>query len=307
MTQTVTLGKDGSMSVVNEGNITGKAASSVTTTYVGGEKFFENDPVAASSEGAVLTRATGSTITYNRGGGDDYEDSVPATPGTPVLPATDLDEALRAYKADTTGPMQHSAHGYGAWLEGSFFAAYTLKAEDDALRNDPDETAHKIIWGGREHDSAMASSLSGRGATATWKGMMVGHDMDADAATFGELLKGNASITARLGGATVGDYSETQSGSTASLVDVALTNIINAAGKDARMMEIMWEDLDLLGAYAGDGAYATFSKGSEISGAFYDNGNEVVGEFNKHKVLGVFGAVEYMDDMMDDSTMADSQ
>ena len=37
-------------------------------------------------------------------------------------------------------------------------------------------------------------------------------------------------------------------------------------------------------------------------GAFYDNGNEVVGQFSKEKILGVFGAVEYdmAYEMMDD-------
>ena len=97
--------------------------------------------------------------------------------------------------------MQHSAMGYGAWLTGSFFAAYTIQSETEALRNDPDETAFKIVAGPRMSGAPVATDLSGRGETAVWKGMMVGHDMDADsrAPPYNELLKGNASITARIG------------------------------------------------------------------------------------------------------------
>ena len=180
--------------------------------------------------------------------------------------------------------------GYGAWLTGSFFAAYTIHSENDLLRNDPDETAYKIIAGKRTHDATMATNLSGRGETAVWKGLMVGHDLDADkGATYGELLKGNAKITARLGAAVLADIGGAQP-DTANLVDVELKNIINAAGKASRVPKISWTNLDLYGG--------SFSKGSEISGTFYDNGNEVVGEFNKMDILGAFGAVEYMDDTM---------
>ena len=102
---------------------------------------------------------------------------------------------------------QHNAKGYGAWLEDSFFVAYVMNAEDDAVISDPDEHGScKIAWGGRAYNgSDMAANLSGRGETAMWKGLMVGHDMDADAATFGDMLKGNAMITARVGEATLAD------------------------------------------------------------------------------------------------------
>ena len=128
----------------------------------------------------------------------------------------------------------------------------------------------------------MASNLSGRGETAYWKGLMVGHDMDADAATFGDMLKGNAMIKARVGEATLADN---QAARTPDIVDVMIDNIINSKGAASRVPELEWTNLDLIGG--------SFAKGSEIMGQFYDNGNEVVGEFDKDDIVGVFGAVEY--------------
>ena len=249
----------------------------------------------------MVTLANGKFMTFDVIGrtlATNYTDPVPTDPDAgclrslaPPFPAADLAVALRTYALSTVNPMQHSAMGYGAWLDDSFFLAYRIYAENDALISDPDETAMKVVWGGRLHDSAIATDLSGRGAEAVWKGLMVGHDMDADSATVNELLKGNASITARIGAATLADQA---SGSTmADLVDVSLTNIITGAGTPvARVADggIQWTNLDLAGG--------TFAKGSEISGKFYDNGNEVVGGFNKMDITGAFGAVEYMEDTM---------
>jgi hypothetical protein len=192
---------------------------------------------------------------------------------------------------------QHNAKGYGAWLTDSFFAAYVMNAEDDLVISDPDATIMKIAWGGRAHDSGMADNLSGRGETAHWKGLMVGHDMDAEAATNGMMLKGNAMITARVGEATLADQAKATA---PDIVDLSLTNIITADGTAVSRVAdgIHWTNLDLIGG--------GFEKGSEIKGQFYDGGNEVVGTFDKESILGAFGAVEYeaMDDAMD---MADSQ
>ena len=321
-TQTTTLGADGSMSVVVENDSTGVVTVDETTTYVGGSKIFERgldtgamlagadtvtegnpannadpDPTAQ----AIVTQADGSRLRFGRAvaasdtSPNDYMSYDPAvvvafaTNGT--LPAADLALALSAYAKSTVNPMQHSAMGYGAWLDDSFFLAYRIYAENDALISDPDETAMKVVWGGRNLNATVARDLSGRGAEATWKGLMVGHDMDADSATANELLKGNASITARIGAATLAD--QASGSTTADLVDVSLTNIITGAGTAvARVADngIQWTNLDLTGGY--------FDKGTEISGAFYDNGNEVVGGFNKMDITGAFGAVEYMEDTM---------
>ena len=132
----------------------------------------------------------------------------------------------------------------------------------------------------------MASNLSGRGETAMWKGLMVGHDTKES-----EMVKGNAMITARISAATLAD--QAGGSPSADLVDVSLTNIINDKGKASRVPMLEWTNLDLEGG--------EFKKGSEISGAFYDNGNEVVGEFSKSMIMGVFGALEYE---MDDTMMA---
>ena len=212
-------------------------------------------------------------------------------------PAGDLANALKAY-ADSKGEIaQHSASGYGAWLEDSFFAAYVIQAENDAKMDDPDETARKIVWGGRTHASEPATNLSGFDEGAVWKGLMVGHDMDEDqGATFGMMLKGNAMLTARVDeDSLTGSWEDGNN----RVMDVSLTNIITADGTAVSRVAdgIHWENLLLLNSWANDEA-ATFSKGSEITGMFYDNGNEVVGEFDKHDIVGVFGAVEYeMDDM----------
>ena len=126
---------------------------------------------------------------------------------------------------------------------------------------------------------------------------MVGHDMNAAAATGGMMLKGNASITARVSPSVLADPDIDQR---ADVVDVSLTNIITADGTpvDRDENSLSWMNLDLT---YGNGA--RFAKGSEINGAFYDNGNEVVGEFNKNKIIGAFGALEAPMDMMMDDTM----
>ena len=334
-TLTTVLKADGSSSVVLK-DPAGNTDFSESVTYVGGHKIIErraalttaidltanlsattNQRIAraagAGGQAGMVTRADGRSVTILRGAdgtgnaytmtGDVTYDpaNLVWTDDAGTLPAADQATAKAAYASAGAAYeiAQHNAMGYGAWLTDSFFAAYVMNAEDDAILNDPDSTVMKIAWGGRAHDSSPATSLSGRGEMAVWKGLMVGHDVNADASTYGDMVKGNASITAQLAAATVGD-SEVQSGSTASLVSVALTNIINAAGKDARVTEIMWDNLDLQNAAPGGSDPVTFSKGSEITGAFYDNGNEVVGQFNKEMILGVFGAVEYeMDDAMD--------
>jgi hypothetical protein len=330
---TTTLGKDGSKSVVVKDN-TGNTVFSDTVTYVGGSKVVEYDearsteivvsPAATlparividnprdANAAGMVTRANGDTLTVLRGDGEtpfvagvDTDDTaynydpanptwVAPAPADRMLPAADQANAKAAYaNAGATFTIaQHNAKGYGAWLTDSFFVAYVLMAEDDDLISDPDAVAMKIAWGGRAHDSAMASNLSGRGETAMWKGLMVGHDMDAEASTYGDMLKGNASITARVGEATLADQSVA---SAPDIVDVSLTNIITADGTAVSRVAdgIHWTNLDLKGG--------GFAKGTEVMGAFYDNGNEVVGEFNKSKILGVFGAVEYeMMDTMDD-------
>ena len=307
-TETTTLRADGSMTVERKDTETGRVIWTRETTYAGGNKIEEYNGLveannenlitaapAAGNRGAVITLADGRTMTFDVGTPvTNYTDPVlPVIPSPPVtaLPAAELALAKRTYALSTVNPLQHSAMGYGAWLDDSFFLAYRIYAENDALISDPDETAMKVVWGGREGDSTIATDLSGRGATAVWKGLMVGHDMDADSATANELLKGNASITARIGAATLADQA---SGSTmADLVDVSLTNIITGAGTAvARVADggIQWTNLDLAGG--------KFAKGSEISGAFYDNGNEVVGGFSKMDITGAFGAVEYMEDTM---------
>ena len=316
-TQTTTYGNDGSTTRVVTNQLTGEDALTVTTIFVGGMQIVENAPAIGNTI-AMVTRADGRVITYLTTATDDYAGPDPtedvdrgAVPGL-------LADAMADYGtlADGNGApvaiKQDSAVGYGAWLADSFFLAYTLMSEDDTKRDDPDSMAYKSVFGGRNNKSAMAMDLSGRGSTAMWKGLMVGHDMDKDEATYGNMVKGNASITAQLAPATLADQTGSASGGV-SLVDVALTNIINDKGEDARVTELMWTNLDLVGAAPGldgqdDGGdpmamAVSFSKGSEITGNFYDDGNEVVGKFNKEDIAGVFGAVEY--EMMDD--MADSQ
>jgi hypothetical protein len=216
--------------------------------------------------------------------------------------AGDQAAAIAAYKALEGTEFyvsDHSLSGYGAWLKDTFFLAYTITA-GDRYRIAADEVQPGSIAAVREAGTTAATDLSGRGETAMWKGLMVGHDMDEDQGpTFGEMLKGNASITAHLAPATLADQSGTTT-NMVSLVDVSLTNIINGDGKASRVPELMWNNLDLEGADPG-GAAVTFGKGSEISGTFYDDGDEVIGNFNKEDIVGVFGAVEYeMMDTMDD-------
>ena len=291
-TRTTTLGSDGSMSVVTVNNVTGKPSSATITTFVGGARIVEGPGTMATIYGA-----DGSTLAYAPGSSPatDYMSTSTAASGpggTPsAIPATDLSRALMKYKnakAPKYALAQHAAAGYGAWLEDSFFVAYVISAEDDAILSDPDDMAMKVAWGGRAYNSARVSHLSGRGATAMWKGLMVGHDIVGE-----EMVKGNASVTARVSDAVLADQAAAGRAA-ADVLDVSLTNIITADGTAvSRVAEgIHWTDLDLIGGW--------FAKGDEIQGAFYDSGNEVVGEFEKEGILGVFGAMEYeMEEMMD--------
>ena len=320
LTRTTTRGADGSTMVVTKNDITGATTERMYTRFMNGTQIVETGFASADGGMAVITRADGRTVTYGKETGD-YPTTAPApAPATGdgvadgvnrgIVPGA-LATALADYENSTQAIAQDSAVGYGAWLADSFFLAYTLMSEDDTKRDDPDSSAYKSVFGGRTNRSAMAMDLSGRGSTAMWKGLMVGHDMDKDEATYGNMVKGNASITAQLAPATLADQTGSASG-VVSLVDVALTNIINDKGEDARVTELTWTNLDLVGAAPGlDGQddegdpmamAVSFSKGSEITGNFYDDGNEVVGKFNKEDIAGVFGAVEY--EMMD---MADSQ
>ena len=321
-TSTITLGADGSESVVTTNPDTGLKVFRRTTSFVDGSKIVEYNPIVAiSNQGAddeqvsaapavaadgnfaaIITLPDGRVVTHTvdiTGDVTSYEElDPPALPTGAALTrnanVADLAAAQRKYKAVTApdyASPDHSASGYGGWLTDSFFAAYVIKAADAAAGSD--EMVHKVVFGGRTMDSDMASNLSGRGETAMWKGLMVGHDLDADkGATYGDMLKGNATITARLGAETVAQAAGFQP-DTARLVDVMLDNIINSTGEDARVTEFSWTNLNL--------ADGSFGKGSEVTGQFYDNGNEVVGRFNKMDIFGAFGAVEYeMMDTMDD-------
>ena len=323
---TTTLGADGSSSIVVTSN-TGTMLYSQTITYDGGFKKVHYWPIKVTaladsavttagsvsgipitaSEAATVTQPDGDMITINLDtttsvGDPTYAGYNPANPTwvrptTVALPAADQANAKAAYaNAGAAFTIaQHNAMGYGAWLEDSFFVAYVMNAEDDAIISDPDDMVMKVAWGGRTSDPDKPSHLSGRGEKAYWKGLMVGHDMDADAATSGKMLKGNAMVTARVSDAVLADRAGT--GNTAAdVVDVMLSNIITADGTAVSRVAggIEWKNLDLTGGY--------FEKGSEIRGGFYDNGNEVVGEFNKEDILGVFGAMEYdmpAEEMMD--------
>jgi hypothetical protein len=311
-TTTTTLRGDGSSMVVTVNDASEAIVRSVTTTYFDGNKIVEFNPLveeaagnlnlgltdgapneAVGDVGVIVTLANGRTITYDIEG-TTFPTTTPASmtataPAVDVLPAADLAVAKRTYtNANAAGGYTQAAHllaGYGAWLEDSFFLAYTLTAGD--------EMAMKVVAGGREHDTKMVTgNLSGFGESAMWKGLMAGHDTKG-----GKMVKGNASITARVGEATLADASALN---VPDIVDVSLTNIITGDGTAVSRVAkgIHWTNLDLDGG--------SFAKGSEIEGQFYDGGNEVVGTFDKESILGAFGAVEYeaMDDAMD---MADSQ
>ena len=246
------------------------------------------DSIVTRADGRTVVTTTDSTVTP-----PVTTTEGPAGPAMVGAVPSALAEAKADFAASDGTIAQDIAMGYGAWLEESFFVVLTLHSEDDDLRGDPDSSQNKMYVGAR--GGAMpVTSLSGRGESAMWKGLMLGRDMAEGAGA--ALVKGNASVTARISDAVLAD---TKGGDpTADVVDVSLTNIVKAA--DATLLErvsdgIHWTNLDLDGG--------SFSKGSEISGDFYDGGDEVVGMFSKDMIDGVFGAVEY--DMMYD--MADSQ
>ena len=155
-------------------------------------------------------------------------------------------------------------YGHDAWLQDDAFPAYPVA--DDTL---------------------LITNLSG-GATASWKGLMIGQDLAAASGAANTLLRGNASITARIGPAA----GTAAGGRHASLIDVALTDIINASGEAARVPALAWWNLDLLAAAPG-GAAVTFHKNGELSGLFYDGGDDVMGRFGKDDIEGVFRAAQY--------------
>ena len=193
------------------------------------------------------------------------------TEGAGATPAAQQAEAKEAYAApdeDDFPVVYHLPQDYDAWLKDASFPGYGITS-----------------------DSLLLTHLSGGGATATWRGFMVADDLDAGSDSTHSRLRGSASITARLGPVT--PAARTATGvDHVSLIDVVLTDIIDAAGEAARVPELTWSNLDLLAA-APDGVAVTFRKNGEISGLFYDGGGDVMGRFGKENIEGVFRAAQY--------------
>lgn len=196
--------------------------------------------------------------------GSDDDSVTENAAATSVPQRDDAREVRETLGEDPYVFSYHLVRGYDALLDVAFFPA---------------------------SDILSVTNVSGRGATATWRGRMVAQDLDADADTATALLTGNANITAHLGPGIPGAWAAAGADHL-SLIDVALTDIISASGEAARVRELTWSNLDLMAAAPG-GAAVTFHKNSEISGLFYDGGDDVMGRFDKEDIAGVFRAAQY--------------
>ena len=150
---------------------------------------------------------------------------------------------------------------FGGWMDYSFFFVSVWNpVGDDPLH--PSESTFSSAYSIGE-----ASGSNPVSGGATWSGVMAGIDEREGTATFGNLVQGDAAVTAHFA---------------RSAVDVALTDIRDSA-TGGRHGNISWNGVSL-----NNGAFSS----SDMSGSFYGpNHEEVGGVFLRNQISGAFGAL----------------
>lgn len=180
---------------------------------------------------------------------------------------------------------------YGGWMDHSFFfVASTLTESGNVLHPSQHVSTATYSIG----EASGSNPLSGG---AIWTGVMAGVNANEDAATYGNLVTGDARLS-------IDDF-------TRPAIDVAFTRITDSE-TGARHSDIRWDDLVLEnGAFADDVDDVTGDTLSDpfvvdltgrqpppgaltpgqISGQFYGpNHEEVGGVFERGGIVGAFGA-----------------
>ena len=203
--------------------------------------------------------------------------TIPAAPDT--NPADDV-----AARKDG----RYKLESYGAWLSDSFFGLHKLTAVTAVVPGTGAVTRSStwaVNFAGGDH-----ASLAGLGESATWAGAMVGQDTKSTADD--PRVQGNAMLKAHIATDTL---AATQVGGVA-VMDVMFDNITDAKGMPAREESLSWKNLELMERSATKPAGFIKSDG-EIEGWLFDDGNEVVGQFDHMDIIGAFGATLAEDNM----------
>lgn len=169
-------------------------------------------------------------------------------------------EALRR-GVSTAVHQDDSASEFGGWMDHSFFFVATWNpVRGDPLH--PTESTFTDVYS--IGDASGSNPVSG---SATWTGVMAGIDENEDASTFGNLLRGDATVR-------IPSF-------TSPAVNVSLTNIRdNATGGTHN--NISWSSVPL-----SSGGF----RASGLRGQFYGPGHEEVGGiFLRNEISGAFGA-----------------
>ena len=203
--------------------------------------------------GGVSTRVSLSTLVYGDGGGNAERQAVATHRGVKLAQVRTSDES------DGT---PFNAVSYGGWLAHSTFFVADHEFTGGDLRGT------SLNYGLSVGDATGTNPIS-RDGSGTWTGVMVG--ADAGAAAQGHIIQGDAAIT-------IADFSNPR-------VDVAFTNVYDLdAG--SRRDNMTWDDIPLA-----DGDFGKGTDGNSIEGRFYGpNHEEVGGVFERHRVVGAFGA-----------------
>ena len=153
-----------------------------------------------------------------------------------------------------------TAIDFGGWMSHSFFFVNTWNpVGDDPLR--PSESTFTEAY-----SVGSASGSNPTSGSATWTGTMAGIDENEGAATFGNLVRGDAAVTVGFASASV---------------NVALTGIRDSSTGGSHG-DIRWNGVSMRGG--------AFSSGT-LRGRFYGpNHEEVGGIFLRNRISGAFGA-----------------
>ena len=157
--------------------------------------------------------------------------------------------------------QERASIDYGGWLDHSFFFVNVWNpVSSDPLR--PSESTFTEVY-----SVGAASGSNPISGSAAWKGVMAGIDEDKNAATFGNLVTGDARVS-------IDDFNRPA-------VGISLTNIRDSSTGGSHS-EISWHDVSLSG-----GSFST----SNLSGRFYGPDHEEVGGiFLRNQINGAFGA-----------------
>lgn len=210
-----------------------------------------------------ITAFSGSYGTLNDP--SNYEiDYTPETSAVGVVDPIMTKNGVHVYYSRALGQYpgttdRYDNPSYGGWMNYSEFSMdVSLEFYGD---DEMDVFASGRAWGDAPHTNPGVGPLA-------WYGVMAGRISDLESAAIGNVVQGDAAVSAELPGDDM-------------TIDITFTNIRDLI-TGGRHAEITWTDLPVV-----DGAF----RDHDITGSFFGpRHEEVAGAFAKDHVLGAFGA-----------------